>query len=239
MFVFAHGASQSSRSTRKPSRLGLLGVVGATALLAASCANSAESGDAQDTVTQSASTNAGAQASPPKTAASSSAPAGSQAMTAAESPSAAGMTPLGVADTATKTQRQSNGAELVVTGVRVGKHETFDRVVFDLQGSGAPGWFVEYTDAPAQQGSGNAIEFKGDTAINLNIDGTLMPFELGLDDPQLGTIKGTDQVVTEIISQGTFEGRSQFVIGIRGPEHPFSVQVLEEPTRLVVDIHRA
>lgn len=151
----------------------------------------------------------------------------------------AGLAPLGVADIATKTQRQSDGAELVVTGVRVGKHETFDRVVFDLEGTGAPGWFIEYTNTPAQQGSGNPVEYAGDTALNVNIEGTLMPFELGLEDPQLGTIEGTDQVVTQIISQGTFEGRAQFVIGVRGAAHPYSVQVLEEPTRLVIDIHRA
>lgn len=151
----------------------------------------------------------------------------------------AGVAPVGIADTATKTQRQSDGAELVVTGVRVGKHDTFDRVVFDLEGTGAPGWFIEYTNSPAQQGSGNPVEYAGDTALNVNIEGTLMPFELGLPDPQLGTIDGTDQVITQVISQGTFEGRAQFVIGVRGPAHPYAVQVLEEPTRLVIDIHRS
>lgn len=233
MFVFGLGTSSSARPTGKPSRLGAWGVVGVTALLVTSCANSADSGDSLDTLTQSVSTDAETSQVIDST------PSSSSATPATESFSAAGLAPLGVADTKAKTQRQANGAELVVTGVRVGKHETFDRVVFDLQGTGEPGWFVEYTDNPAQQGSGNPIEFAGDTAINLNIDGTLMPFELGLDDPQLGTIKGTDQVVTEIISQGTFEGRSQFVIGIRGSERPFSVQVLQEPPRLVVDIHRA
>lgn len=242
MFEFVHDARPSSRSPRLGStrRRRAIGVVGATALLVASCANSTDSGnDSLETVTQAVSSNAEV-STDVKTPANTSTPSATPAPPAtAESSSAAGMTPLGVADINTKTQRQSNGAGLVVTGVRVGKHDTFDRIVFDLQGTGAPGWFVEYTDNPAQQGSGHSIEYAGDTAINLNIDGTLMPFELGMEDPQLGTTQGTDQVVTEVISQGTFEGRSQFVIGVRGPKHPFSVQVLQEPTRLVVDIHRS
>ncbi len=146
-----------------------------------------------------------------------------------------GIAPLGDANTAMKTQRVEAPSQLLVTQVRTGKHQGFERVVFEFIGQGEPGWFIDYTDHPTQQGSGSPITYRGDTALNVNIDGTVLPFELGREDPKLGRVDGQDGFVTEVISAGTFEGRSQFVIGMRG-QHPYSVQVLHGPTRLVVDI---
>lgn len=146
-----------------------------------------------------------------------------------------GPTPLGEANSSMKTLRPEEPARLMVTDVRTGSHAGFDRVVFDLIGEGSPGWFIDYTDNPTQQGSGNAIEYQGATALNVNIDGTVYPFDLGMEDPQIGTVPGTGSVVTEVVSGGTFEGRSQFVIGLNGP-HDYSVTVLEDPHRLVIDV---
>ena len=146
-------------------------------------------------------------------------------------------TPLGEGNVAHKTTRAQAPALLMVEAVRVAGHEGFDRVVFDLVGEGEPGWFVDYTTAPKQQGSGNPVEFAGSVALDVNIDGTTYPFELGREDPQIGTVGGSGNV-TEVKSTGTFEGRSQFVIGLK-EKLPYSVQVLEEPHRVVIDIrHR-
>ncbi len=134
-----------------------------------------------------------------------------------------------------KTLRPEAPSQLMVTDVRTGSHAGFDRVVFDLTGEGNPGWFMDYTDTPAQQGSGNTIKYDGSTTINVNIDGTVYPFDLGMEDPQIGTVQGTGNLVTEVISAGTFEGRSQFVVGLDG-QHPYSVTVLQNPHRLVIDV---
>ena len=56
-----------------------------------------------------------------------------------------------------------------------------------------------------------------------------------MEDPNIGTVPGAGGVVTQVLSGGTFEARSQFVIGLDG-RHPYSVQVLNEPTRLVIDV---
>ncbi|MGP6173873.1 AMIN-like domain-containing (lipo)protein [Corynebacterium sp. A21] len=146
----------------------------------------------------------------------------------------AGITPLGDSDTAMKTLRPEAPATLVVTDVRVGSHEGFDRVVFDLTGEGTPGWFIDYTDRPSQQGSGRPVDFRGATALNVNLDGMAYPFDLGIDDPQIGTVEGVGNI-TEVQSIGTFEGRSQFIIGMN-QQLPYSVQVLDDPPRVVVDI---
>ncbi|MCK7637601.1 AMIN-like domain-containing (lipo)protein [Corynebacterium pygosceleis] len=150
----------------------------------------------------------------------------------------AGLTPLGDADTTMKTLRPGPAAQLVTTGVRVGTHEGFDRVVFDLVGDGTPGWFIDYNDRPAQQGSGFPIDFPGDSAIEVNIDGTTYPFTLGLENPQIEPTTGPGPIVAGVTSGFSFEGRTQFVIGVNGGKHPYSVQVLENPTRLVIDILR-
>lgn len=146
----------------------------------------------------------------------------------------AGVKPLGEADRDMKTLRPEAPSQLLVTDVRVGSHAGFDRVVFDLTGTGEPGWFIDYTESPSQQGSGRTIDHGGDIALNVNIDGTVYPFELGEDDPGLTSVTGSGNVV-DVTSAGTFEGRSQFVIGLN-TSVPYSVQVLHDPHRLVVDL---
>lgn len=148
-----------------------------------------------------------------------------------------GISPLGEADSTMKTLRPTAPSQLVVTNVRLGVHDRFERVVFDLEGEGDPGWFVDYTDKPMQQGSGNLINHAGRIALNVNIDGTVYPHELGREDPELTSVPGQGGFVSEVVSAGTYEGRSQFAIGL-DESRPYSIQVLEEPKRLVIDILR-
>lgn len=135
-----------------------------------------------------------------------------------------------------KTQRPSAPAQLAVTNVKVENHEGFDRVIFELQGTGEPGWFIDYTPTPVQQGSGSPIQFNGHTALNVNIDGTVYPFELGIENNNVGIIPGSGKTITEVHSVGTFEGRSQFVIGLNGNSRPYSVQRQADPSQITIDI---
>ena len=154
-----------------------------------------------------------------------------------ETPSA-GISPLGNANNEMKTLRPQAPSQLVVTDVRVGKHQGFERIVFEFVGEGEPGWFIDYSDTPTQQGSGKPVNYEGNTALNVNIDGVAYPFELNVDDPNIGTTHGAGGFVTEVINTGTFEGRSQFIIGIE-ERHAYSVQILKNPTRLVIDVLQA
>ena len=143
--------------------------------------------------------------------------------------------PLGTADSSPKTQRPSEPSRLAVVGVRVGAHEGFDRVVVDLEGDGNPGWFVDYTSTPMQETVGQPLQVAGNSFLNINVDGTVYPFELGKDNNVPVTMAGDTGNVIDVISAGTYEGRSQIVVGLRS-ELPYSVQVLENPKRVVVDI---
>lgn len=145
----------------------------------------------------------------------------------------ADIAPLGNASTAAKDQRPGQvGA--VVTGVRVGHHDGFDRIVFDIEGSTDPGWFMDYTDTPAQMGSGRPLEYDGKVALILNIHGVAYPFETSIEEPDLSHINGAGNIVS-VNEHGIFEGTQMFVAGLDG-RHPYSVQVLQNPTRIVVDI---
>lgn len=151
-----------------------------------------------------------------------------------QTPADAGLRPLGDANSSMKTFRPDESSRLLVTDVRTGSHSGFDRVVFDLEGEGEPGWFIDFTTSASQQGSGNPIPFTGTSALNVNIDGTVYPHEVGKEIPNLSTSEGAGNI-TEVISAGTFEGRSQFIVGLNSAV-PYSVQVLDNPKRLVIDL---
>ena len=70
--------------------------------------------------------------------------------------------------------------------------------------------------------------------MTIDIDGTVAPCLVGASDPHLDKVPGIGSV-TEIITAGTEPGRSQFVIGLGG-QPPYSVDMLENSTRVVVDI---
>ncbi|WP_066529738.1 AMIN-like domain-containing (lipo)protein [Corynebacterium bouchesdurhonense] len=152
--------------------------------------------------------------------------------------SSTALRPLGTADAAAKTQRPSEPAQLAVAGVRVGNHEGFDRVVLDLVGDGEPGWFVDYTPTPMRATVGKALPVSGNAFLSINVDGTVYPFELGLDSEVPVESAGNTGNIVDVVHGGTHEGRSQVVVGLRS-ETPYSVQVLQDPKRLVVDILQA
>ncbi len=149
-------------------------------------------------------------------------------------PSTPASRPFGTPDLAAKQRAAPAPHGLMVSRVRVGGHGGFDRVVFDFAGEGSPGWYINYTETPTQQGSGAPVDYEGEIALLVGIDGTPYPDELGLEFPDLGTTPGTGNV-TEVIYTSLFEARTEFVIGVRD-RLPYSVTVLENPTRLVIDI---
>ncbi|WP_280274798.1 AMIN-like domain-containing (lipo)protein [Nocardia wallacei] len=142
--------------------------------------------------------------------------------------------------TATGPQQRapSDDARLTVTNVRVGHHPGFDRVVYELGGTGTPGWRVQYTDRAVQDGSGKPVDVAGQSILEVQILGSAYPWDSGV--PQY---EGPDPV-TDPSSPGiagvyrtlVFEGTTQSFIGVNAERPAFSVDALENPGRLVVDI---
>ncbi|MDO5669543.1 MAG: hypothetical protein Q4G50_06020 [Corynebacterium sp.] len=124
----------------------------------------------------------------------------------------------------------------LLTGIRVGEHETFDRVVYDFVGNGEPGWFTGYLDQPYQQGSGHDVEVAGQAFLKIDLTGTTYPFEHDHEGLDVGEYPGGG-VIAEVVNTGTFEGHTLTYIGL-DEQRPYSVTVLQDPLRVVVDIEK-
>lgn len=140
---------------------------------------------------------------------------------------------------ATGDAEASAGAALTVTGLRIGTHEGFDRVVVDLGGTGTPGWFVQRTDRAVEDPTGDVVDLGGDGVLALYVTGLGYPFETGVTELPVGTRTPGGTVVTGAEFTGTFEGQTQIFLGLVDPQAPFRVFLLENPTRIVVDVQRS
>ncbi|MGY1843406.1 AMIN-like domain-containing (lipo)protein [Modestobacter sp. SYSU DS0875] len=167
----------------------------------------------------------------------------------APAPTATATSPAGTpdesaepADVPTGTAAASGdpaGAEgLTATAVRIGDHEGFERVVFELAGTGTPGWRVEYVDQPTSQGKGAPVDVPGEAYLQVILTGTSYPYETGAEELAPGSVGSGTGPVEGVVYDGTFEGQSLAWIGTSG-RLPFRVSALSDPSRLVVDVAKA
>ena len=143
------------------------------------------------------------------------------------------------ADTRPVDGGYGSGNELGLTGVRTTHEPGYDRVVFELGGSGTPGWRVEYTSHPVQDGSGDPVELPGTTYLSVILRGLGLPFDTGLEPfgDDTTRVPGTSSKgIVEIAPGGVFEGDQQAYVGLTGPRRPFRVFTLTDPARVVVDV---
>lgn len=126
---------------------------------------------------------------------------------------------------------------LLATTVSVGVYPDYDRVVFTLEGDGAPGYSIRYADEAVEDGSGTNLEVDGDAVLQVNITGTRYANEGETYEGGPGTFSpdGTEEV-EQVRLLSTFEGQTQAFIGIDNADTPFRVFTLSEPSRLVIDV---
>ncbi|MGB7447606.1 MAG: hypothetical protein WA892_00605 [Ornithinimicrobium sp.] len=128
-------------------------------------------------------------------------------------------------------------ADLLPTTVGIGAHQGYDRVVFDLEGTGAPGYNVSYVDTALESGSGAVLEVDGDAVLQVVISGTRYPAENEAYEGGPGIYSlDASEAVEEVRVAGTFEGLSQAFIGVDDADTPFRVFALRDPARVVVDV---
>jgi hypothetical protein len=147
------------------------------------------------------------------------------------------------ATTAAKSGNASGDATgigtALLTKVRVGNNGGFDRIVFEFQGTGTPGWEVSYEDGPfTHDGSGAPVSVSGHAFIHVRM------FRASGYDADAGhpSYTGPDRVpgsaggnVNEVVANGDFEGVLSWVVGLDG-KAPFRVSTLSTPSRLVIDV---
>jgi hypothetical protein len=120
--------------------------------------------------------------------------------------------------------------------VRFGKHSGFDRVVFELDGD-LIGYYVDYGKPPFQgEASETSVKVRGKAFVEISL------YPVGASDEhiQANEKRLTEQnkvkmpLIREAKPVEWFEGELRYVIGLKRAT-PFRVQVLSNPTRLVVD----
>jgi hypothetical protein len=146
-------------------------------------------------------------------------------------------TPPFPANTQPDTGAASADSFVTVTEIRTGRHDGFDRVVFEVAGTGHPGWDVRYVDEASGQGKGDNIPVEGRAILQVTITGVGYPTETGIEEydgsanlPGNGT-----EIVTEVVWDTTFEGTSVAFVGTT-EQTPFRVYLLEAPVRVVLDV---
>ncbi|MFQ1001991.1 hypothetical protein [Modestobacter sp. SSW1-42] len=214
----------SSRSSRP---LRAAGAVLAAALLAG-CGGTTDTVDAGTTAAAPTSAAGGSSASTSSSASAGPTPSGTPTGT----PAATGAP----ADTSADVAEAVDPAGLTVTAVRAARQEGYDRVVFELAGSGTPGWQVEYVDSASAQGSGDPVDVPGEAVLQVVLQGVSYPYETGATEVPRGPVGAADsEHVAGVVYDGTFEGTAVAWIGTDG-RAPFRVYSLTGPSRVVVEV---
>lgn len=143
-----------------------------------------------------------------------------------------------VANTDPDTNAGTSGALLTPLDLRFGRHDGYDRLVLDLDGSGEPAWRMEYVDEPRGQGSGEIVDLDGGAYLVLDVQNIMLPGEEEGQPEYLGPaaiLPPSGGVIREVQWGGIFEGTLQIFVGVT-EEVPFRVFLLENPDRIVIDI---
>jgi hypothetical protein len=141
--------------------------------------------------------------------------------------------------------KASTGSTLAtVTNVRAGQQDCYDRLVVDVAGT-VDGYSVKYVDQIGSIGSGEVIPVRGGAKLQVTVfapahDQDYEPTYQPADVDELVDVSGY-ATFRQLVFAGTFEGVSEFGVGVRA-RLPFRVFVLAGPgtsSRVVMDVaHR-
>lgn len=136
----------------------------------------------------------------------------------------------------TEATAEGDAAAYVVTQVRTGEHDGYDRVVYELAGGeGTPGYRVGYVDQAVEDPSGEVRQVDGDAILQVWVVGTTYPTETGPQEFSQD-LRPDDGDVEHVVRPLTFEGMTQSFVGVDDGPRPFRVLVLDDPARVVVDV---
>jgi hypothetical protein len=125
-----------------------------------------------------------------------------------------------------------------ITGVRVGEHEGYDRVVFEFD-RGIPQYRIARAEPPLREdASGRPLDVAGSSFVSI----VLTDASRALPDGALTYHGPLDfmprfDALIELTEGGDFEAVSTWYAGL-GAESCVRVTTLEDPSRLVIDVQR-
>ncbi|RZU31235.1 AMIN-like domain-containing (lipo)protein [Blastococcus saxobsidens] len=146
--------------------------------------------------------------------------------------------PVGDGDIA-ESVATGGGPAVTVTDVRLGTHDGFDRIVFEVAGDGLAGWQVGWVDEPRAPGSGAPVEVPGQAFLGITLTNIALPGDAGADalvwqGPQRQAVAGA-AVLEALVDAALVEGRYSFFAGT-DERRPFAVGTANSPQRIVVDL---
>ena len=125
-----------------------------------------------------------------------------------------------------------------ITGVRVGLHNGYDRVVLDLTGDESHlGWFAGFVDEAVEDPTGEPLAVKGDAFLQLGIYGIDWTTPSAERYSGASVDGGSLEVVEEVVFGGLFEAQQQVLIGL-DERTAYRMFALSDPARIVIDIRR-
>ena len=163
---------------------------------------------------------------------------GETTTTVATTTNGEGIDPLEGAGTNVVVGDSTADATALLERVAVGRHEGYDRVVFEFRGDGVPGYRVQYMDPPLKEdGSGNVVQIDGNAFVVVRME-PASGFDLNTGEGEL-VYKGPRRlpgasVVQEVVRTGDFEAVLTWAVGLE-EKVDFRVLTLSSPSRLVVD----
>jgi hypothetical protein len=135
----------------------------------------------------------------------------------------------------------------VGTDIRTGAHDCFERVVIELgpapdrESDGAPGYWVRYATGPLTLGQTDDqfVELAGDADLLITVNAWMSTFDasskpVGYQGP-IDFVPTNVEVIEQLRLLDNFEGTHTWAVGL-DHERAFSVRLLPNPTRIVVDI---
>ncbi len=161
--------------------------------------------------------------------------------TASTSETTDGIDPLEGAGTTSVEGTATGSATALLERVAIGRHEGFDRVVFQFRDH-LPGYRVEYVEPPLKEdGSGNVVQVKGSAFVVVRME-PASGFDLTTGEGVMvyrgpkridGAAAGTS-IVRELVRTGDFEAVLSWAVGLE-ERVDFRVRTTTSPARLIVD----
>lgn len=126
-----------------------------------------------------------------------------------------------------------------LTNVRTGQHDCYDRMVFDLSGTGATGYSVRYVSSISAEGSGLPIPVSGGAKLQIVVkapayDSNGKPTYAGVVGKTLPGVNVTGyKTFRDAKFAGSFEGQTTVGLGVRA-QLPF--RVFTSDNHVIVDV---
>ncbi len=123
-----------------------------------------------------------------------------------------------------------------VTNIRAGRHDCFDRLVFDINGPAAS-FTAKYVDAVYEDGSGELVPLRGGAFLLIVVIADSYRSYVPKDQTDVVNVAGW-QTFRQVAFAGNFESHYSLGLGVRA-RLPFRVFTLDSPgggSRVIVDV---